>query len=387
MKEVIQMVDLQSQYLKIKDEIDASINEVIMSSAFIKGQKVRDFEDYLGDFLGSKHVISCGNGTDAIQISLMALDLKIGDEVIIPAFTYVATAEVIALLGLVPVLVDVDSKTFNIDVAQIEEKISSKTRAIIPVHLFGQSCNMEPIMNLASKFGLYVIEDNAQAIGSTYTFSNGLKKSAGTIGHIGTTSFFPSKNLGCFGDGGAIFTQNDLLAERIRMICNHGQKRQYYHEVIGVNSRLDTIQAAILQVKLKHLKTYINARQEAAKTYLKLLQDVPSIIPPITSNYSTHVFHQYTLKLTGNLESNRDHLRADLLSMGIPTMIYYPLPIHLQVAFKQLIKENRNLDIAESLCKTVISLPMHSELNISQQEFIVEQLKKLVDKYSKIKNY
>lgn len=368
----IQMVDLQSQYLKIKEEIDAGIQEVIMSSVFIKGEKVAEFESSLGSFLESKYVISCANGTDAIQIALMALDLQRGDEVIIPAFTYVATAEVIALLGLKPVLVDVNLQTFNIEATQILEKITDRTRVIIPVHLFGQSCDMEPIMQLAKQHNLYVIEDNAQAIGAQYTFMNGERKFTGTIGHIGTTSFFPSKNLGCFGDGGAIFTQDEVLAEKIRMICNHGQKKQYYHEVVGVNSRLDAIQAAILLVKLKYLNGYIESRKKAAEYYSMHLNHVVECECPSILVKSTHVFHQYTLKLHGRLGSNRESLRSYLKDNGIQTMVYYPLAIHQQKAYF-----NPELKFAnsESLINTVLSLPMHTELTHEMQDYIINCIK------------
>ncbi len=368
----IQMVDLQSQYLKIKEEIDAGIQEVIMSSVFIKGEKVAAFEFALGSYLNSKYVISCANGTDAIQIALMALDLQRGDEVIIPAFTYVATAEVIALLGLKPVLVDVNPQTFNIEAAQIQAKITNRTRVIIPVHLFGQSCDMEPIMQLATQYNLFVIEDNAQAIGAQYTFTNGDRKFTGTIGHIGTTSFFPSKNLGCFGDGGAIFTQDEILAEKIRMICNHGQKKQYYHDLVGVNSRLDAIQAAVLLVKLKYLNSFTEARQKAAKYYSMKLNSVSECECPFVLDKSTHVFHQFTLKLHGRFGSNRENLRSYLKENGIQSMVYYPLAIHQQKAYF-----NQKLKFANSemLANTVLSLPMHTELTIEKQDYIIDCLK------------
>jgi len=373
------MVDLRSQYEKIKNEIDAGIQEVIRSSEFIKGRKVKEFEVALANYLNTSHVISCGNGTDALQIALMALGLKAGDEVIIPTFTYIATAEVIALLGLKPLLVDVKADTFCIDAMQIEEKITSKTRAIIPVHLFGQSADMESILALAKKYGLYVIEDNAQAIGAAYTFSDGTVKYTGTIGDIGTTSFFPSKNLGCFGDGGAIITNNAELAEKIRMICNHGQKVQYYHDCIGVNSRLDTIQAAILLAKLPHLDEYSIARQQAAYYYNELLKDNVDIICPCIDPKSTHVFHQYTIKLVGKLGSNRNQLREYLKEKGIPTMVYYPLGVHQQKAYKHWSKNYERFSNSEKLTKQVLSLPIHTELRYPQISFIVASLKKAIE--------
>lgn len=287
----LQMVDLHGQYLNIKPEVDAGIRQVIETSAFINGPQVKEFAENLKAYMGSKYVITCGNGTDALQIALMALDLKPGDEVIVPAFTYVASAEVIGLLGLIPVMVDVDYATFNVTVSNLEKALSPKTKAIIPVHLFGQSCDMEPIMQFAKQHGIYVIEDNAQAIGAVYTFSDGSKKHTGAIGHIGCTSFFPSKNLGCYGDGGAIFTDDDELAERLRMIANHGQQVKYHHKVIGCNSRLDTLQAAILNVKLKHLDEYSHARHEAAQYYTFQLQGVKGIITPEELPLSTHVYH------------------------------------------------------------------------------------------------
>jgi UDP-2-acetamido-2-deoxy-ribo-hexuluronate aminotransferase len=377
----IQMVDLQSQYLRIKDEIDAGIQEVIMSSIFIRGEKVAEFESSLGSYLNSKFVISCANGTDAIQIALMALDLQRGDEVIIPAFTYVATAEVIALLGLKPVLVDVNPQTFNIEVTQILEKITDRTRVIIPVHLFGQSCDMEPIMQLAKQHNLFVIEDNAQAIGAQYTFMNGERKFTGTIGHIGTTSFFPSKNLGCFGDGGAIFTQDEVLAEKIRMICNHGQKKQYYHEVVGVNSRLDAIQAAVLLVKLKYLNSFIEARQKVAQYYTMKLSTIFEFDCPFVSERSTHVFHQYTIKLKVEFGSNRENIKAFLKEKGISSMVYYPLPIHKQKAYFQ---ENISMPQAEILSKIVLSLPIHTEMNKEQLDYIIDNIITYFDGFSTI---
>lgn len=366
------MVDLYGQYLKIKQEIDAGINRVIETSAFINGSQVEELTVNLSRYTSSRNVITCGNGTDALQIALMALNLKSGDEVIVPAFTYVASAEVIGLLGLTPVMVDVDYATFNVTVSNLEKALSPRTKAIIPVHLFGQSCDMEPIMQFAEKHGLYVIEDNAQAIGTIYTFSDGRKKHTGTIGHIGCTSFFPSKNLGCYGDGGAIFTDDDTLAERLRMIANHGQQVKYHHKVIGCNSRLDTIQAAILNVKVKHLDEYCQARYKAAQYYTSWLKDVEGIITPKELSQSTHVYHQYTLKV---LDGKRDALKQYLADVGIPSMIYYPLPLQKQEAFKDITRTAESLDIAEKLASSVLSLPIHTELTTDQQDLVINCIK------------
>ncbi|GIV26609.1 MAG: cell surface polysaccharide biosynthesis protein [Bacteroidia bacterium] len=354
------MVDLKNQYLKIKSEIDAAIQEVIDSTAFINGPAVKAFQNNLEKYLNVKHVIPCANGTDALQIAMMALGLKPGDEVITADFTYVATAEVIGLLGLTPVLVDVNPDTFDINVEAIEKNITSKTKAIVPVHLFGQCANMEAIMQLAEKYNLYVIEDNAQAIGADYIFSNGGRKKAGTIGHIGCTSFFPSKNLGCFGDGGAIMTNDDELAAKCRMIASHGQSKQYVHDVLGVNSRLDSIQAAILNVKLKYLDKYIEARQWAADMYDRALSQLSEVKIPARQKKSTHVFHQYTLQVKNG---KRDALREYLQSQGIPSMIYYPIPLHLQKAYQSDRYKEGDFPVTEQLCNSVLSLPMHTELN------------------------
>ena len=370
------MVDLKGQYLKIKDEIDNAISEVINSTAFINGQAVKDFSKNLANYLGVKNVIPCGNGTDALQIALMSLDLEPGDEVIVPAFTYVATAEVVGLLRLVPVLVDVDFETFNIQIENLEKALTPKTKAIVPVHLFGQCANMEEIMNFARKHNLYVIEDNAQAIGADYVFSDETVKKSGTIGDIGCTSFFPSKNLGCYGDGGAIFTNNDKLAEKIRMIANHGQKKKYYHSVIGVNSRLDSIQAAILNVKLKYLDEYGKARFNAAMYYSEQLAQIKELQVPQLSKFSTHVFHQYTLIVKNG---KRDELKEYLNSQGIPANIYYPLPLNEQEAFKSICKTPLSLKNTYELCKSVLSLPMHTELTEEQQNFIVKKIKVCVN--------
>ncbi len=368
----IQMVDLRGQYDKIKEEVNAGIQEVLDSTAFINGSKVREFSGHLADYCGVKHVIPCGNGTDALQIALMALGLQPGDEVIVPAFTYVATAEVIGLLGLTPVLVDVDYASFNVTVDNIRNALSSKTRAIVPVHLFGQSCDMEPILSFAAEHGLFVVEDNAQAIGAEYTFADGTRKKTGTMGHIGCTSFFPSKNLGCYGDGGALMTDDEELAGRIRMIANHGQRVKYHHDVLGCNSRLDTIQAAVLDVKLRHLDEYGKARHEAARYYSARLRNIPGIVVPEEMLYTTHVYHQYTLKV---LNGKRDALKKYLEEAGIPAMIYYPLPLQKQEAFKSIARAAGTLDTAERLSCSVLSLPIHTELTPGQQDIVIERIK------------
>ncbi|MDE7346098.1 MAG: DegT/DnrJ/EryC1/StrS family aminotransferase [Muribaculaceae bacterium] len=372
MEKKIQMVDLHGQYLKIKPEVDKGIQEVIDTCAFINGPQVKQFGEELKNHTGAKHVITCANGTDALQIALMALDLKPGDEVIVPAFTYVASAEVIGLLGLTPVMVDVDSKTFNVTAENIKKALSPKSKAIIPVHLFGQACDMEPIMKIAEENGLYVIEDNAQAIGAVYTFSDGTKKQTGTIGTIGCTSFFPSKNLGCYGDGGAIFTDDDELAEKLRMIANHGQKVKYHHSVIGCNSRLDTIQAVVLMAKLPHLVEYSAARKKAADYYTLNLKNVEGIVTPEELPNSTHVYHQYTLQV---LNGKRDKLKEYLASKGIPAMIYYPLPLQKQEAFKDITRAAESLETAQNLADSVLSLPIHTELTHEEQDLIIQAIK------------
>ena len=372
----IQMVDLKGQYQKIKPEVDAAIQSVIDSTSFINGQPVKDFSENLAEYLGVKHVIPCGNGTDALQIAMMALKLKPGDEVIVPAFTYVATAEVIGLLGLTPVMVDVNPNTFTMERQNIVKAITANTKAIVPVHLFGQSCDMEPILKLAKEQGLYVIEDNAQAIGAEYTFSDGHKAKTGTMGTIGCTSFFPSKNLGCYGDGGALCTNDDALAERIRMIANHGQKKKYYHSVIGCNSRLDTIQATILNVKLPHLDEYGKARHDAAEYYSKSLKDVKGIEIPFEAENSTHVYHQYTLKVA---DGKRDALKKHLEDNNIPSMIYYPLPLQEQEAFQFITRTAESLDNAKRLSDSVLSLPMHTELDRETQDCIISAIKKFFE--------
>lgn len=371
MKEHIQMVDLYGQYKRIKQDIDRAILQVIESSTYIKGPAVKSFENNLSTYLNAGNVISCANGTDALQIALMALNLKKGDEVIVPAFTYVATAEVIGLLGLVPVLVDVDAKTFNLTAEQIKPAISERTKVIIPVHLFGQCTDMEDILTLAKQYNIRVIEDNAQALGAIYTFSNGEKKYAGTLGHIGCTSFFPSKNLGCYGDGGAMFCEDQELAVQIKMIANHGQIRKYYHEVLGVNSRLDTIQAAILDVKLKQLDNYIAARQQAASVYDEQLNSIPEICIPHRSPKSTHVFHQYTIQV---LDGRRNELQEYLKKNQIPSMIYYPLPLYKQKAFKEIVKTEQNISVTDILCEQVLSLPIHTEMDNGTQNYIVDTI-------------
>ncbi|MEL6650818.1 MAG: DegT/DnrJ/EryC1/StrS family aminotransferase [Bacteroidota bacterium] len=373
----IQMVDTVSQYQKIQSEVDQAVLEVIRSGRFINGPVVQGFRDHLAAYLGVEHALSCANGTDALQIALMALDLQPGDEVITASFTYVATVEVIALLRLKPVFVEVEPDTFNLDVEAVEAAITDKTKAIMPVHLFGQAANMGPIMELARKHNLYVVEDTAQAIGSDYTFPDGSKKKTGTIGHIGTTSFYPSKNLGAYGDGGAIFTRDNELATKLWSICNHGSERRYYHDRIGVNSRLDAVQAAILDIKLRHLDEYTAARQKAAALYDEMLADVEALVTPFRAGYAEHVFHQYTLKVKDGRE-RRDALKAKLDEAGIPSMIYYPVPLHLQEAYRYYGYNEGDLPISERLCGEVISLPMHSELDEAQQSYIVEHLKKYI---------
>lgn len=367
----IQMVDLKTQYEKIKSDVDKGIQEVINNTAFINGPAVKEFQKDLETYLNVKHVIPCANGTDALQIAMMALGLKPGDEVITADFTYVATAEVIGLLGLVPVLVDVKEDTFEISIDAIEKKITSKTKAIVPVHLYGQCCNMEAIMALAKKHNLYVIEDVAQALGADYIFADGSKKKAGTVGNVGCTSFFPSKNLGCYGDGGAMYTNDDDLAAKLRMIAHHGQSKQYIHDVLGVNSRLDTIQAAVLKVKLKQLDNYAKARNNAADFYDKAFANHPKIKTPARAKFSTHVFHQYTLKLNG---VDRDKLREFLAERNIPSMIYYPIPLHKQNAFKSDRNKEVDFPITMKLCSSVISLPMHTELSNETLKFITDSI-------------
>ena len=367
----IQMVDLKSQYEKIKTEVDAAIQNVLDNTAFINGPEVKAFQSELEKYLHVKHVIPCANGTDALQIAMMGLGLKPGDEVITADFTYVATAEVIALLGLKPVLVDVVPDTFDIDVKAIEKAITPKTKAIVPVHLFGQCADMDSIMALAKKHNLFVIEDTAQAIGANYKSADGSTKKAGTIGTIGCTSFFPSKNLGCYGDGGAIFTNDDALAAKIRMIANHGQSVQYIHDSIGVNSRLDSIQAAILRIKLRDLDNYAAARNKAASYYDKAFANHPKIKTPARAKFSDHVFHQYTLQLVG---VDRAALREYLANKDIPAMIYYPIPLHLQKAYLDPRYKAGDFPVTERLCETVMSLPMHTELDEETLKYITDSV-------------
>ena len=368
------MVDLQTQYQHIKEEIDRGIAEVIDSAAFIKGPKVSAFQEHLAAYTGAKHVIGVGNGTDALQIALMALGLQPGDEVITPTFTFIATAEVVALLGLTPVVVDVDWETMNISVEGIKRAITPKTKAIVPVHLFGQCANMNAIMALAKEHDLFVVEDACQAIGAKYRVQNTEYRQAGTIGHIGCTSFFPSKNLGCYGDGGAIFTNDDALAERMRAIANHGCFVRYHHDFVGVNSRLDSIQAAILDAKLPHLNEYIASRQRAAAYYDEAFKDNPHILIPGREADSTHVYHQYTLRL---IDVDRDKLREALAARGIPAMIYYPIPLHLQKAYQDPRYQPGDFPVAERLAECVLSLPMHTELDEEQLEFITKNVNSL----------
>ena len=370
----IQMVDLQTQYQRIKRDIDAGIQEVIDSAAFVKGSKVTEFERHLAEYTGVKHMIAVGNGTDALQIALMALGLQRGDEVITPTFTFIATAEVVALLGLTPVVVDVDWQTMDMDIDSVRRAITPRTKAIVPVHLFGQCANMEALLALAKEHNLYVIEDACQAIGAKYTFANGQTKQAGTMGHIGCTSFFPSKNLGCYGDGGALFTDDDALAETIRAIANHGCRVRYHHDLVGVNSRLDSIQAAVLDAKLPHLNDYIAARQQAAAYYDEAFANNERLLIPGREPHSTHVFHQYTLRVTG---TDRDALRAQLAERAIPSMVYYPVPLHQQKAYRDPRYKDGDFPVAERLASCVLSLPMHTELDEEQLAYITSNVNEL----------
>lgn len=372
------MVDLHNQYLKIKDKIDNAILKVIDNTQFINGDEVKLFKEELARYLGVKHVIPCGNGTDALQVALMALDLKPGDEIISSNFTFIATVETIALLKLKPVMVDVDADTFCIDPDRIEAAITPKTKAIIPVHLFGQTADMDRIMEIAEKHNLFVIEDTAQAIGSDFTSSSkGWTKKAGTIGHIGCTSFFPSKNLGCYGDGGAIFTNDDLLADKISSLVNHGMKIRYYHDMIGVNSRLDTIQAAILRIKLPYLDSYNQARLNAADYYDKAFASCDKIITPKRFHKSTHTFHQYTIKL---LNTDRKKLQEHLSAKGIASAVYYPVPLHKQKAFQQFDYNSKDFPITDKLCEQVLSLPMNTELNEEILKYITDSVLEFFDR-------
>jgi dTDP-4-amino-4,6-dideoxygalactose transaminase len=377
----IQMVDTRTQYHQIKSEVDEAIMQVMESTAFINGKVVQDFSANLSSYLGVSHTIPCANGTDALQIAMMALGLKPGDEVITPSFTFIATTEVIALLGLTPVFAEVDPKTFCLDPEKLEEVITARTKAIVPVHLYGQSAPMEQIMEIAKKHNLFVIEDNAQAIGADYTFSSGKRKKAGTIGHIGATSFYPSKNLGAFGDGGAIFTEDAELADKMRMIANHGQSKRYYHDLVGCNSRLDSMQAAVLDIKLKRLDQYIAARVKAADFYDKAFAGHPVLKTPFRADYSNHVFHQYTLIIdrVENPAAFREGMNRFLADHQVPSMIYYPVPGHRQKMFEQFQTAGKNLPVTDWLTERVISLPMHTELDMEQLEFITGKVKEYAD--------
>jgi len=371
------MVDLQSQYIKIQPQIEKAMNEVFASAAFINGPEVKQFQTDLEEYLHIKHVIPCANGTDALQIAMMGLGLKQGDEVITVDFTFAATVEVIALLNLTPVLVDVEINTFNMDIDALKKAITPKTKAIVPVHLFGQCANMEAVLEVAKEHDLYVIEDNAQAIGADYIFKDGTRQKAGTMGTVGITSFFPSKNLGCFGDGGAIFTNDDALAHTIRGIVNHGMYKRYYHEVVGVNSRLDSVQAAILRIKLPLLDGYCDARRSAAEYYNHRFSVSDKIITPVTSKFTTHVFHQYTLRLKN---VDRNSLHEHLNENNIPNAIYYPVPLHLQKAYKNARYHEDDFKVTNELIDTVLSLPMHTEFEEGQQDLIIDTILNFVNK-------
>lgn len=367
------MVDLQSQYQKIKTNIDFAIQETINDAIFIKGPKVEALQQKLEEYLNVLKVVTCGNGTDALQIAMMALDLKVGDEVIVPAFTYVATAEVIGLLGLTPVMIDVDPKAFNITGDLVKEALSNKTKLIVPVHLFGQCTDMDAILDIARTNNLFVIEDTAQAMGATYTDKLGVSHRAGTMGTIGSTSFFPSKNLGCYGDGGAVYTKDETLGQKMQMIANHGQPKQYTHDIIGVNSRLDAIQAAVLLEKLKYLDEYNEKRRNVANFYDEAFKDINDIEVPYRFEKSTHVFHQYTLKVKNG---KRDALKEFLAENNIPAMIYYPKALHHQKAYQNLGRRVGDLSISEQLCKEVLSLPIHTEMDEEQLEYITHTILK-----------
>lgn len=373
----LQMVDLQAQYQKIKPEIDKAVLDVIESAAFINGPAVKEFKADLESYLGVKHVIPCANGTDALQIALMAIDAKPGDEILTPSFTYIATAEVIALLNLKPVFVEVDPNTFTIDIEDAKTKVTAKTKAIIPVHLYGHCADMDLVNDFAQEHNIRVIEDTAQAIGSYYYSKKNGKQRAGCIGDIGTTSFFPSKNLGCYGDGGALMTNDDELAQKIKMIANHGQSKKYHHDSIGCNSRLDTIQAAVLKIKLKHLDSYIDARVKVAEYYNRAFQGIKEITTPFTAEWSSHGFHQYTMKLNG---VNRDDLQAHLNEKGIPSNIYYPIPVHLQKGYTNYGMTPGSMPLTEELTAEVLSLPVHTEMDEEQLKYITENIIDFIQK-------
>ncbi|MDB9882169.1 DegT/DnrJ/EryC1/StrS family aminotransferase [Bacteroidia bacterium] len=372
----IQMVDLKTQYERLRHRIDPAMSEVVSSCTFIKGPALKEFETNLANYLGVKHAIGVANGTDALQIALMALDLKPGDEVIVPSFTYVATAEVIGLLGLIPVMVDVDINTYNIDISKASSLVTSKTKAIVPVHLYGQSAPMEDVLAFADKHNLFVIEDNAQAIGGDYKMSNGTPAKTGTLGDIGCTSFFPSKNLGCFGDGGALFTNDDDVAAKIRMIANHGQPQKYLHKVLGVNSRLDTLQAAVLNVKLEELDDFATRRQAVAAAYDDAFENIEHIVCQKIPAYSNHVYHQYTVRITNG---QRDELQNFLKSRGVPSMIYYPIPLYKQEAFSKYHNDIPH-EVTEQLCKEAISLPIHTEMESNTQDYIINSIESFFEK-------
>ncbi|MDR1336107.1 MAG: DegT/DnrJ/EryC1/StrS family aminotransferase [Tannerella sp.] len=367
----IQMVDLQSQYRRLKEEIDAAVSEVLTGGAFINGPQVHAFCSHLAARLDAPHVIPCGNGTDAIRLVLQALDMQPGDEVILPAFTYIAAVEMVASLGLTPILIDVDPETFNLNAGLLERAISRQTRAIIAVHLFGQACDMEPVMKIAAKYRLKVIEDNAQSLGAEYTFSDGTVRKAGVIGHAGTASFFPTKPLACFGDGGAVITSDSALAGRVRMMANHGQTEKYRHKIIGCNSRLDTLQAAILDVKLKYMDAFTAARRKTALLYDRVLSTLDEVRIPARSAFSTHIYHQYTLQV-GN--GQRDALQAHLKACGIPSTVYYPLPVHEQEAYKWVARLSGEAGVSVRLSREALSLPVHPEMTDEMQQFIIEQI-------------
>ena len=367
------MVDLSSQYLRLKKEIDKTVQNVFKSADFINGAQVKAFCENLSSYMNIPYVIPCGNGTDALRIALQALNIGPGNDVLIPAFTYIAPAEAVASVGASPILVDVDSRTFNVDPEQIEKAITAHTKAIIAVHLFGMTCDMEAILKIADKYKLAIIEDNAQSLGSSYSFSDGHSQKAGTIGRIGTTSFFPTKPLACYGDGGALFTSDSDLAEHIRLLANHGQTQKYHHKIIGSNSRLDTVQAAILNVKLKYIDEFTIRRQQLADQYDKALKNIPEIILPEKCPYSTHVYHQYTIRVKNN---KRDALKSRLAENAIPSMIYYPLPVHEQEAYKWVARLSGNLKMSKQLCSEVLSLPIHSEMTDETQTFIIETIRK-----------
>jgi dTDP-4-amino-4,6-dideoxygalactose transaminase len=367
----IQMVDLQTQYHRLRQEINAAIQEVLIDAQFINGPQVKTFASHLAQYIHTPHVIPCANGTDALQIALMGLHLQQGEEVIVPAFNYVAAAETVVMLGLVPVLAEVNADTFTMDVTKIEQAISRHTKVIIPVHLFGLTCDMDPLMRIAEKYNLYVIEDNAQSMGATYTYPSGEIKYAGAIGHIGTTSFFPSKPLACYGDGGAMMTADDELAKRLYMIANHGQEKKYHHKIIGCNSRLDTLQAAILNIKLKHLSEFNRIRIHVAERYNEAFRQLPDIITPYKPAYTSHIYHQYTIRVKNE---KRDALQAWLRERKVPSMIYYPVSLDKQEAFRVYARKAGSLEVADRLTQTALSLPIHTEMRVFEQDYIIKQV-------------